>query len=172
MTNQKTFFLVVGLFFCSFVSTAQQNDDLTQNLDSLIASTYQSISPGCVVLIAKNDSVIYEKAFGGANIELNVLMKPEMILRLGSITKQYTAVSILQLVEQGKISLHDSIQKFIKDFPFKGHTITIENLLTHTSGIPDYEVLNFPIPNAIRIDFPAKQIIDSLSKLPLDFSPS
>jgi CubicO group peptidase (beta-lactamase class C family) len=171
MRNQKKLLLVVTLFSC-LLASAQQNDTLVQDLDSLIASTYQSISPGCVVLVAKNDSVIYEKAFGVANIELNVPMKPGMVFRLGSITKQYTAVSILQLVEQGKISLQDSIQKFIKDFPFKGHTITIENLLTHTSGIPDYEVLNFPIPTAIRIDFPAKQIIDSLSKLPLDFTPS
>jgi CubicO group peptidase (beta-lactamase class C family) len=91
--------------------------------------------------------------------------------RIGSITKQYTAISILQLVEQGKISLQDSIQKFIPDFPHKGHTITIENLLTHTSGIVDYEVLNFPIPTAIRVDFPPKLIIDSLGKLPLGFVP-
>ncbi|HVX27865.1 MAG TPA: serine hydrolase [Parafilimonas sp.] len=163
---------IIFLFFVisHFVTNAQS--DLPIQLDSLISSTYKSISPGCVVLVAKNDSIIYKKAFGVANIELNVPMKPDMIFRLGSITKQYTAVSILQLVEQGKISLQDSIQKFIKDFPYKGHTITIENLLTHTSGIVDYEVLNFPIPTAIRVDFPPKQIIDSLSKLPLDFTPS
>ncbi|HEY2726470.1 MAG TPA: serine hydrolase domain-containing protein, partial [Parafilimonas sp.] len=163
----------IFLFFViSHFVTNAQSDSLTQKLDALISSTYQSISPGCVVLVAKNDSIIYEKAFGVANIELNVPMNPEMIFRLGSITKQYTAVSILQLIEEGKISLQDSIQKFIKDFPFKGHTIMIENLLTHTSGIVDYEALDFPIPNAIRVDFPAKQIIDSLSKLPLDFTPS
>ena len=63
------------------------------------------------------------------------------------------------------------IQITIKDFPNQGYTITIENLLTHTSGIVDYEVLDFPVPNAIRVDFPAKQIIDSLGKLPLDFIP-
>jgi CubicO group peptidase (beta-lactamase class C family) len=168
---KKSIFII--LFFATgHFGAIAQGHSLAQNLDSLITQTYHSISPGCVVLIAKNDSIIYEKAFGVANIELNVPMKPGMIFRLGSITKQYTAVSILQLVEQGKISLQDSVQKFIKDFPFKGHTITIENLLTHTSGIPDYEVLNFPIPNAIRIDFPAKQIIDSLSELPLEFTPS
>jgi len=98
-------------------------------------------------------------------------MKPEMIFRIGSMTKQYTAVAILQLVEQGKISLQDSIQKFIKEFPGKGHSITIENMLSHTSGITDYEVLDAHVPNAIRVEFPAKQIIDSLSKLPLEFIP-
>ena len=94
------------------------------------------------------------------------------VFRIGSMTKQYTAIAILQLVEQGKFFLQDSIQKFIKSFPFKGHTITIENLLTHTSGIKDYEQLDAHIPNAIRIEFPVKQIIDSLANLPLDFIPS
>ena len=160
-------------FFILISSYGQKvnSKKLAVNLDNLISSRLPNIAPGCVVLVAEKGQVIYKKAFGSANLELHVAMQPDMVFRIGSITKQYTAVSILQLVEQGKISLQDSIQKFIKDFPSKGHTITIENLLTHTSGIVDYEVLNFPIPNAIRIDFPPKQIIDSLSKLPLDFIP-
>src|SRR5579872_7465649 len=116
---------------------------LAETLDSLISSRLPNIAPGCVVLVAERGKVIYKKAFGLANMELHVPMQPDMVFRIGSITKQYTAIAILQLVEQGKISLQDSIQKFINDFPFKGHTITIENLLTHTSGIVDYEVLNF-----------------------------
>ncbi len=71
----------------------------------------------------KKGQVIYEKGFGIADIELSVPMRPEMIFRIGSMTKQYTAIAILQLVEQGKISLQDSIQKFIKSFPYKGNTI-------------------------------------------------
>jgi CubicO group peptidase (beta-lactamase class C family) len=141
------------------------------DLDALISKRLPAIAPGCVVLVAKKGRVVYKKAFGVANLELHVAMQPGMVFRIGSITKQYTAIAILELVEQGKLSLRDSIQQFISDFPHKGHPITIENLLSHTSGIVDYEVLNFPIPNAIRIDFPPKQIIDSLGKLPLDFIP-
>jgi CubicO group peptidase (beta-lactamase class C family) len=150
---------------------SSQDDRLAGDLDSLIPSRLPKIAPGCVVLVAKKGMVLYKKAFGLANIELQVSMQPDMIFRIGSITKQYTAIAILQLVEQGKISLQDSLQKFINDFPYKGHTITIENLLTHTSGIVDYEGMNFPIPTAIRVDFPPKLIIDSLGKLPLDFVP-
>jgi CubicO group peptidase (beta-lactamase class C family) len=76
------------------------------------------------------------------------------------------------LIEQGKISLNDSIQKFIAGFPVKGHRITIENLLTQTSGIPDYLDLEYSSPNAFRIDFTPGQVIDSLKKQSLEFAPS
>lgn len=142
-----------------------------KKIDELITRSYQSIAPGCVVLVAEKDKLLYEKGFGKASIELNVPVRPEMLFRIGSMTKQYTAIAILQLMEQGSISLQDSIRKFIKDFPHKGYTITIEHLLTHTSGIVDYQVLDFHIPNAIRIDFPQKQIIDSFAVLPLAFVP-
>lgn len=168
-TMRKVIAIIIFIISGCYGAIAQQ---LNVKLDSLINSRLEDVAPGCAVLVAKNGRVVYKKAFGKADLELNVPMQPDMIFRLGSITKQYTAIAILQLVEQGKISLQDSIQKFIKDFPNKGHAITIENLLSHTSGIVDYEVLNFPIPNAIRIDFPPKQIIDSLGKLPLDFIPS
>jgi CubicO group peptidase (beta-lactamase class C family) len=164
------FILCVSILI-NAISQERAGQQLTENLDSLISNRLPNIAPGCVVLVAEKGKVVYKKAFGLANIELNVSMQPDMVFRIGSITKQYTAIAILQLIEQGKISLQDSIQKIINDFPYMGHTITIENLLTHTSGIVDYEVMNFPIPTAIRVDFPPKLIIDSLSKLPLDFAP-
>lgn len=170
MNRSLSSLLIMPLFFTSSFGQVNQDKAIAKSLDSLITSRFTNVSPGCVVLVMKKNDILYKKAFGTANIELNVPMKPEMVFRIGSITKQYTAVAILQLIEQGKVSLQDSIQKFIKEFPHK--PITIENLLTHTSGIPDYEALNFPIPNAIRIDFPPKQIIDSLGKLPLDFPAS
>lgn len=151
---------------------SRQEKQLIKNIDQLITNQYASIAPGCIVLIAKKGQIIYNKPFGTANLELNVPLQPAMIFRIGSITKQYTAIAILQLVEQGKVSLQDNIQKFVKNFPDKGHIITIENLLSHTSGIADYESLDFHIPNAIRIDISPKQLIDSIAKLPLNFTPS
>ena len=169
----NSFYCLMVPFFAltSAYGQSQKSSTLTDSLDELITARQAAVAPGCVVLVAKNGNIIYKKAFGKANLELNVPMQPDMVFRIGSVTKQYTAVAILQLIEQGKISLQDSIQKYIQDYPSKEHTITIENLLTHTSGIIDYEALDFPIPNAIRIDFPAKQIIDSFGKLPLEFTP-
>src|SRR5690348_10397547 len=158
---KPSYCLVIAFFILvSSFGQSQKSSGLTDSLDQLITNRLTDVAPGCVVLVAKQGQVIYKKAFGKASLELNITMQPDMVFRIGSITKQYTAVAILQLIEQGKIALQDSLQKFIKSYPSKGHTITVENLLTHSSGIIDYETLDFPIPNAIRIDFPAKQIID------------
>jgi CubicO group peptidase (beta-lactamase class C family) len=151
---------------------SKQDKELVKQIDKSISDNYKNYTPGCAILIAKKDEVLLEKGYGIANIELNVPMKSEMVFRIGSITKQFTAMAILQLVDKGQIALTDSIQKFIKDFHFKGETITIENLLTHTSGIKGYEQIDAKIPNVMRIDFSLKTIIDSLDKLSLEFDPN
>lgn len=154
----------------SFGQTKEEKELLKQ-VDKTIGDNFKNFAPGCQVLIAKKGQIIYEKGFGTASVELNAPIKPEMVFRIGSITKQFTAVAILQLVEKGQITLTDSIQKFIKNFHSKGKIITIEHLLTHTSGIKGYEQLDAKVPNAIRIDFPSKTIVDSLGKLTLEFEP-
>ena len=73
-----------------------------------------------------------------ANVELGVSIKPEMVFRLGAITKQFTAVAILRLGERGKLALSDRVIRFIAKYPTYGHKITVEHLLTHTSGIKSY----------------------------------
>jgi CubicO group peptidase (beta-lactamase class C family) len=144
---------------------------LKKSVDSLLSAHFKPEEPGCAVLIAKKGQIVYERGFGSANLELSVPMQANMIFKLGSITKQFTAVAILQLAEHGKLSLQDSIQQYIKDFPSKGHTITLENLLTHTSGIPDYLQQDNPDPYVERRDFTPRQIIDYFKDLPLQFQP-
>jgi CubicO group peptidase (beta-lactamase class C family) len=167
--------LIISAFLLQTVmsSHGQNNPDkkLTKELDEIISNNYSSVSPGCAVLVSKKGAVIYEKAFGIADLELHVPMQSGMIFRIGSMTKQYTAIAILQLVDQGKIDLQDSIQKFIKDFPNKGHTITIEHLLTHTSGIAGYDGLDFYSAAAERLEYTPRQIIDSLKGSSLTFIP-
>lgn len=158
-------FLLIATFSFS------QNKKIEKQLDDLLSPYFKLNEPGCDVLVVKEGQVIYQKAFGSADLELNVPMKTGMVFKLASITKQFTAVAILQLVEQGKISLQDSLQKFVPDYPFKGNTITIENLLTHTSGIPDYMQLDYHSPNMERWDFRPKQLIDSFRSQPLQFIP-
>src|SRR5450432_2168613 len=173
---QKHILYLIFYIFTTYFANAQISTDtvFAKSVDSLLSAQFKPEEPGCVVLIAKKGKIIYKKAFGAADLELKVAMQPYMIFRLGSITKQYTAIAILQLVEQRKISLQDSIQKFIKDFPYKGHTITIENLLTHTSGIIDYQALDTKEANEqffYRKDFEPKQVVDFFEKEPLDFIP-
>lgn len=168
---QKFFYIFLKCLFI-FSFSFGQNNQLEKSIDSLVLEQIKPNEPGVAILIAKKGKVVYEKAFGSANLELNVPLQPDMIFAIGSITKQFTAVAVLQLAEQGKISLQDSIQKYIKDFPFKGYTITIENLLTHTSGIKDFMTIDHPGQNVLRWDFTPQQIIDHFKNEQLEFKPS
>lgn len=168
--NKLYFFIGSFLLMLGYAyGQARQDKQLEKRLDELLQ--FKASDPGCEILVARKGGIVYKKAFGNADMELNVPIQPEMVFKLGSITKQFTAVAILQLAEQGKISLQDSIQQYIKDFPSKGHTITIENLLTHTSGIPDYMQLDYDDKNAERKDYEPGQIIDIFKMLPLEFEP-
>jgi CubicO group peptidase (beta-lactamase class C family) len=162
------FFLI--LTFTNSFGQTKQEKKLIQSIDQLISDRLTEIAPGCVVLVVKNDKVIYKKAFGYANTELKIPLQANMLFRTGSMGKQYTAIAVLQLVEEGKISLQDSIQKYIKDFPSNGHTITIENLLTNTSGIKDYlsEILN---NSNQKLSYTPKEGVDFIKNEPLNFNP-
>lgn len=165
----SVFFILVLVITSSF-GQRKQDKKLSKSLDELIPKRLIEIAPGCVVMIVKNDKVLYKKAFGIANTELNIPMQPNMLFRTGSMGKQYTAIAVLQLVEQGKISLQDSIQKYIKDFPSKDYIITIENLLTNTSGIKDYlsEISN---PSKEKESYTPKDGVDYIKDEPLNFKP-
>jgi len=167
----KLFTILGFLFLLCAISFGQTKQDkkIKTALDELIPKRFPAIAPGCVVLVAKAGKVIYKKAFGTANLESNIPMEPNMIFRIGSITKQFTAISILQLVEQGKIHLQDSIQKYIVDYPYKGYKITIENLLTQTSGIKDYMAISNPADE--RTNYTPKQGVDYFKNEPLEFKP-
>jgi CubicO group peptidase (beta-lactamase class C family) len=167
--------VLFGFYFLVIphLSRAQElsGSALTKHLDELLAEKFQPATPGVAILVARQGQVIYKKTFGSADLELNVPLQPDMVFSLGSITKQFTAIAILQLMEQGKLSLQDSLQKYVPDFPSKGYKITIENLLTHTSGIKDYLQIDYPEPFMERRDYRPKQLIDSFKTFPLDFEP-
>lgn len=173
MKNCTITALFISFLLFSYSCQAQKSKDkqLAKSLDSLLSKQFNPNGPGISLLVAKKGKIIYEKAFGSASLELSVPIRPEMVFNLGSITKQFTAVAILQLVEKGKISLQDSLQKYVPDFPSKGYPITIENLLTHTSGIKDYMQIDYPEPYMERRDFSPKVLIDSFKSLPLEFEP-
>lgn len=143
---------------------------MAAEFDKLLSAQFKTGETGCAALVAIKGNVVYQKGFGMANLELNVPMQPEMVFRVGSITKQFTAVAILQLMEQGKLSLQDEITKFIPDYPTQAYKITVENLLTHTSGIKSYT--NVPeFQKYIREDFKPGEVIDKFKNLPMEFAP-
>lgn len=164
------FLLLAGLLVFTAGAQTTTNADLSKKIDELLSAQYPTDGPGCAALVAKNGQVVYHKAFGMADLELDVAMRPEMVFRIGSITKQFTAVAILQLMEQGKLSLQDEITKFLPDYPTQDKKITIEHLLTHTSGIRSYTSMP-TFWEISRKDMRPEELIDFFKNEPMDFEP-
>jgi len=121
------------------------------------------------VLVAKAGEVIFSKGYGYANIAHDVPNTSETVFRLGSLTKQFTAVAVLQLYERGLLDVKDPVSRYIPDYP-NGEKITIHNLLNHTSGIPsftDFDEFNDINKNDMEID----EIIELFSNRDLEFDP-
>lgn len=140
MKTSLPVFLCLLLTF--FVSVNGLTQNYQQQFDAIVRTQLSMDSPGGTVLVSKNGKILYKKSFGKADLELDVAMKPDHVFRIGSTTKQFTASAILKLSEEGKLSLFDTITKFIPDYPSHGHAVTIEHLLTHTSGIKNYTSLD------------------------------
>jgi CubicO group peptidase (beta-lactamase class C family) len=139
-------------------------------IDSMFNATYPAGGPGAAVLVSRDGRVLMRKAYGSADVELGVPMRPDHVFRTGSITKQFTAVGILMLADEGKLSLDDEITKFFPDYPTHGRRITVEHLLTHTSGIRSYT----SIPEwrkLIRDDVSPTELIAVFRDQPMDFAP-
>lgn len=137
---------IIYLSFLVSISVYAQQFSKADELfvDSIMYANYKPNTPGAVILIAKKGEPVYRKAYGLASMELNVPNKPENIFRIGSISKQFTAVCLLKLAQEGKLNLQDDIKKYLPHYNSHGKHITIENLLNHTSGIPSYsEKKNF-----------------------------
>lgn len=157
--------LLFLLFSCIGISQTWE-----EQFDQMLEQQFSSDIPGATVLVAKKGDIIYHKAFGMANMELDVPMETDMVFEIASITKQFTAVSILMLMEQGKLNLDDDITKFIKDYPTNGHHISIHHLLTHTSGIKSYTSMESWMP-IWRKDLQPMELIDFFKNEPMDFVP-
>jgi len=117
------------------VAGPEAKEDLAGRLDRIFSEAYPATGPGAAVIVVQNGKPILRKGYGLANVELAVPIAPEMVFRIGSVTKQFTAAAILKLVEAGKLSLSDEIGRFLPEYPARGRKITIEQLLNHTSGI-------------------------------------
>ncbi|HEX2866893.1 MAG TPA: serine hydrolase domain-containing protein [Ignavibacteriales bacterium] len=165
MQTTRSVLLLILLAFSTAVPQKLSKSNRVY-IDSIMNASYKPGEPGAVVLVARNGQVLFRKGYGMASLELNVKQRPEFLFPLGSIVKQFTAVGTLKLCQEGKLSLQDDVRKFIPDYNTHGRIITIENLLTHTSGImslyemPDYMKLrrNDFLPDEVRKLFQDKEL--------------
>lgn len=139
-------------------------------LDAIPAAAYPAGEPGAAVLVVKNGEVLLRKGYGMANLELDVPIEPDMVFRIGSVTKQFTAAAILMLEERGKLSVTDDLREHLPDYPTQGRTITLEHLLTHTSGIRSYTDME-SFAAYLREDLGVDEAIARFRDEPLAYEP-
>lgn len=146
--------------------------DKSVKIDELM-KLYQSYGQfNGAVLVAENGKVIYKKGFGLANMEWNIPNEPDTKFRLGSITKQFTAALILQLVEQGKIKLDGKLSEYLPDYrKDTGDKVTVHHLLTHTSGIPSYTNQPRFFEDVSRNSFTVTDFVKKYASGDLEFEP-
>lgn len=123
--------------------------------------------PGIAVAVIRGGEIVKAQGYGLANVEHNVAVTPQTIFQSGSVGKQFTAAAVMLQVEDGKLALTDPISKFFPGAPDSWRNISVRHLLTHTSGIPDYndDVLDY------RKDYTEEDLVKFAVTLPLDFAP-
>lgn len=154
------FLLVAGLL--PFWPAGAANEDLQQKVDAIFTGVTQPNDPGLAILVLKNGHTVFEKGYGVADLRTRTKIDGKTNFRLASFTKQFTAMAIMLLIHDGKLRYDETLTEVFPDFPAYGKAITIRNLLTHTSGLPEYEDLMDAAEKVKGITWtPEKQIQDN-----------
>lgn len=132
-------FLVIFLVLVSATAPAQLADTLSK-IDALF-SAWNNATPGVAVAVSRNNVLLYNKAFGLADLEHHVPNTTSTVFECGSVSKQFTAAAILLLAKEGKLNLTDDARKYVPELPQYDKPITIQHLLNHTSGLKDWGVV-------------------------------
>lgn len=143
---RRRFFLWVPWVFIALITSPTASaQDQTQEIDKLFSWTTPT-APGCVCAVSQDGKVVVNRAYGSADLEREVPLSPASLFDIGSARKQFIAAAVLLLVEEKRLSLSNDIRTYLPELPDYGHKITLDHLLTHTSGIRDWTGL-LPLAN-------------------------
>lgn len=163
MTIKKTLslkYLIVVLLIMNLIAGQSGLDNHFSKIDSLLQLSYSRDNPGASVLVSEEFKTIIHKGYGLSNIELSTKVDTNTVFNIASISKQFTAMSILLLADENKLEIEDKLNKYVENLPENYEEITLENLLTHTSGIPNYSHLT---------EFDSLLIVDYYSMITEEF---
>lgn len=161
----KPWIAFLALFTFSFSAMSQPE----KTIDALFAEFNKTNAPGAAVMVIKDGKPVFAKGYGLANIADNTFCSTNTNFRLASVTKQFTAMCILILAERGKLSLEDKMTRFLPEFPDYGNGITLRHLLTHRSGLIDYENV---MPEHLKIPLSDRDVLWLMREQDhLDFPP-
>jgi CubicO group peptidase (beta-lactamase class C family) len=131
-------------------------DVTAERVDHLLAGFDKPGSAGCSVGVIRNGRFIYKKSFGYASLELGVPLTPQSVFYVGSVSKQFTAASVVLAAEQDYLSLDDDVRKYVPELPDYGHPVTLRQMLHQTSGFRDFfDLIALSGGNSAEIGSPA-----------------
>ena len=164
--------LCIGLFATAATAAALPSDaEIAAYGERLLAEAVPDADgPAVAVLIARRDTVLFQGARGRASIELGVAATPETVFRIASVTKQFSAAALLALIDDGRATLDDPLSKYLPDFP-NAASITLAQLLNHTSGVRSYTDIPGYMDTRIRADLDTAGLIAVFRDEPVDFKP-
>jgi CubicO group peptidase (beta-lactamase class C family) len=172
--NQLAYFVGLCLLFVSLIpaqnsSASPTAEQISAKVDEYMNAAVKVDGFSGSILVARDGKPLVSKGYGMANIELDVPNSSSTVFRLGSITKQFTAMAIMILQERGKLNVSDSICKYFAECPAAWQAITVKHLLTHTSGIPSYTSFPDFAKTAVR-PISSAEMFGLLKDKPLDFA--
>src|SRR5262245_47508727 len=130
--------MIVRIVAATFALVTFGQPAVSGRMDQIVQSYAASLQFMGSVLVARGSDVLFSKSYGSANLEWDIPDTPGTKFRLGSLTKQFTAASILLLQERGKLAVTDPVKKYLPDAPAAWDKVTIFHVLTHTAGIPSF----------------------------------
>lgn len=158
----KSVFMILLLAVSCFAQ-----DGVSTKIDEFINAEMKAQQiPGVALAVVKDGKIVLERGYGLANVEHQVPVKPETIFQSGSTGKQFTATAVMMLVEEGKLSLDDKVNKYFTDAPEAWANITVRHMLSHTSGMTDY-----PQDFDLRRDYTEDELYQRIKPIPLAFQP-
>ncbi len=134
--------VVLGILVFALLPSIAKANNVNEKVDALFGAIDIHNAPGCNVGVIKNGEFAYKAGHGLANMEVGVSLDGNNVHRIASVSKQFTAMSVLLLAEEGKVDLQDDIRQYLPELKNYGSKITINSMLGHTSGMADYDYIS------------------------------
>lgn len=164
--------LSVLLIAVAAARPGKEDEALQSKVNQIFVAYDKPDSPGCALGVVRDGNFVYKKGYGAASLELGVPLTPESVFYMGSVSKQFTAASVVLAAEQGFLSLDDDIRKYVPEIPSYGKTVTLREMLHHTSGFRDILTLLFLAGRNSEDIHPTNELLDLLSRQKaLNFNP-
>lgn len=136
--------LLFALLIAPFSNASSNERSLANSIDNIFSGINREAEPACAVGVIKNNEYFFKRGYGLSNLEHKISLTPDSVFRIGSISKQFTAMAILILEEKGALSLDDQVGKYIPDLIEYKENVTVRHLIHHYSGLGDYEYSDYP----------------------------